>query len=82
MLSRRVQILMDEERYARVSAEARARKVSFAEVIREAVDMALPPRWPERSTAGEAILSAAPMEVPTSVADLKAELHELRDPLG
>ena len=80
MLTRRLHLLLDQERYDRVAAEARARKVSVAEVVREAIDTALPPRWPDRLTAGAAILAAEPMEVPESVGDLRAELDEAREP--
>lgn len=78
MFSRRMQILIDEERYERLAAESQRRKVSVAEVIRESIDIALPPRWSDRITAGAAILDAEPMEVPAEVADLKAELDEVR----
>ena len=39
---RRLQILLDDARYRRVAAEARARKTSVAAVIRDAIDRALP----------------------------------------
>lgn len=82
MLSRRMQILIDEERYERLAEESRRRKVSVAEIIRESIDIALPPRWSDRVTAGAAILDAESMEVPASIADLKAELDELRGRRG
>ena len=82
MLSRRMQILMDEERYERLAEEARRRKVSVAAVIRESIDIALPPRWSDRATAGAAILAAESMEVPASIAELKTELDELRGRRG
>lgn len=82
MLSRRLQILIDEERYERLAEESRRRKVSVAEVIRESIDLALPPQWSDRLTAGAAILGAEPMEVPASVTDLKAELDEIRGRRG
>ena len=78
MLNRRMQILLDEDRYLRLAEESRRRKVSIAEVIRESVDIALPPRWNDRAAAGASILDAIPMEVPETVADLRAELDELR----
>ncbi len=71
-------MLFDDEQFERVSAAARARKVSVAEVVREAVDAALPPQWSERHAAGDAVLAAAPMEVPLDEADLKAELDGIR----
>jgi hypothetical protein len=75
MLTRRVHLLLDDERYERVATAARIRKVSVAEVVREAIDVALPPRWPDRVAAASAILAAEPMDVPDSVAELKAEIE-------
>ena len=37
-MERRLQILLDEERYARISAAAKRRGVSVATVVREAID--------------------------------------------
>lgn len=77
MLSHRLQILLDDERYQRVSAAARQRKTSVAAVIREAIDRGLPMPQRRRSAAANVILSAEPMSVP-SPAELRAELDELR----
>jgi hypothetical protein len=77
-----MQILIDEDRYERLAEESRRRKVSVAEVIRESIDIAIPPRWSDRATAGAAILAAEPMDLPASVAELKAELDELRGRRG
>jgi hypothetical protein len=82
MLTRRVHLLLDEERYLRVATAAKARKVSVAEVVREAIDAAIPPHWSDRVSAGDAILAAAPMEVPETVEGLRAELDALRGRRG
>lgn len=74
MFSRRMQILLDDERYERVQALARQRGSSVATVIREAVDRGLPTVRQRRSAAGRRILAAAPMEVD----GLLGELNELR----
>ena len=78
MLTRRLQILLDEDRYQRLARRARARKVSVAEIVREAIDVALPAHWSDRSEAARVILAAEPMPVPEDPADLKLELEELR----
>ena len=70
MLSRRLQILLDERRYRRLHAEARARRASVGALVREAIDKAFP--------VSKAILSARPMPLPADIADLKAELAEIR----
>lgn len=74
MLTHRLQILIDDERYERVRAVARQRGTSVASVIREALDRGLPATHRRRAAAGRRILDAAPMEV----GDLLAELDELR----
>lgn len=80
-LDRRLQLLLDEERYQRVAALAGQRGTSVASVIREAIDRGLPKPDEERMRAGQAVLEAAPMEVP-DVPGLRAELDELRGRRG
>jgi hypothetical protein len=74
MLTHRLQILIDEERYERVRALARQRGTSVATVIREALDRGLPATQQRRAAAARRILGAVPMET----GDLLAELDELR----
>lgn len=81
MLSRRLQILLDDERYQRVSAIARQRKTSVAAIIREAIDRGLPASQRRRSGAARMILQADPMDVP-GPDELKAELDEMRGRRG
>jgi len=77
MLDRRVQILLDEERYRRLEAEARRRRSSVASVVREAIDRLLPSDRAERMAAGRRILEAEPMPVPDPE-ELRKELDEIR----
>jgi len=77
MLDRRFQILLDRERFDRLSAAARARGVPVAALIREAIDHAFPAISPERARAARDILSAPDMPVPEP-AELRAELEALR----
>ncbi len=81
MLDRRFQILLDDERYERLEAAARARNVSMAAVIRDAIDRAFPPTSPKKARAGERILSAPDMPVPEPE-ELREELEELRGRRG
>lgn len=74
MLTHRLQLLLDDERYERVHALARQRGTSVAAVIREALDRGLPATHRRRAAAARRILSAEPMEV----GDLLAELEDLR----
>ena len=72
MLTRRLQILIDEPRYRRLRAEARERKTSVDALIRDAIDRTLPATPSLRSRAARAILSAEPMHVP-DVQELRRE---------
>ena len=81
MLDRRFQILLDEERFGRLADQARARGVSVAALIREAIDLTYPPVSPRKARAAGRILSAADMPVPEP-ADLRSELEELRGRRG
>jgi len=77
MLERRLQILLDEERYTRLQSAARERGVSVATIVREAIDRGLAGPQEPRRAAGARILEAADM----SVGDpdvLLAELDALR----
>jgi len=74
MLTHRLQLLLDDERYQRVQTLARQRGTSVASVIREALDRGLPTTQRRRSAAARRILAAEPMQVE----NLIAELDDLR----
>lgn len=76
VLTRRLQILIDEERYARLEREARRSHRSVAAAIREAIDRTYPPDLEAKRAALDRILSAAPMEVPETVEELKRQIEE------
>lgn len=76
-LDRRLQLLLDEERYRRVAGLAQQRGTSVAAVIREAIDRGLPSPERQRAAAAQRILDAEPMPVP-DVDALVQELDELR----
>ena len=77
MLERRLQILLDEERYRRVAAAAQRRGVSVARVIREAIDAFVPGSDAKRGAAARRILDAPLMPVP-DVEEFRKELDVLR----
>lgn len=80
MLTRRLQVLLDEPRWVRLSAAARHRGVSVAVVVREAIDRALAdPASDERDDALRRLLAAEAVRVPTDPGDLKAEIAAARD---
>ena len=68
-------MLIDEDRYGRIAAEARRRGVAVAVIVREAIDRSYPDAA-ERRAAGDRILAAEPMPVPETVEELKREIEE------
>jgi hypothetical protein len=77
MLTRRLQILIDDERLRRLEGEASRRKVPVSVLVREAIDAAYPVDAPARQAAARRILAAEPMPVP-EVPALRRELDEVR----
>ena len=77
MLSRRLQILIDEERYERLERAAQRRNSSVAAAIREAIDRAYPANLDEIRAAADEILSAPQIDVP-DMEELKQELEAIR----
>ncbi len=78
MLTRRLQILLDDERYERLARQAAERETSIAVLVREAIDVRYPPVDPRRRAAIGAILAAEPMPVPDDPSELKREIAESR----
>ncbi len=82
MLTRRLQVLLDEKQYRRLEQTAKRRRVSVSTVVRDAIDRDL---WSEadvqRYEAARRFLDSPDMEVP-DVPDLLAELDELRGRRG
>ncbi len=77
MLSRRLQVLIDDDRLDRLEREAARQRVAVAVLVRDAIDAAFPATTPARRAAGDRVLEADPMPVP-GPDDLRAELDELR----
>ena len=77
-LSRRLQILLDEEQHARLTQRAKTEGRSVGALIREAIDLV----WtgPNLSKAAllEEILAAGPMPVPEPD-ELKREIQQMYD---
>ncbi len=77
MLEKRLQVLLDESRWRRLTAYANERNLSVGAVVRDALDRVIPASREERRSAARRILSAAPMDVPRPAA-LRRELEALR----
>jgi predicted ABC-type transport system involved in lysophospholipase L1 biosynthesis ATPase subunit len=80
-LDRRVQLLLDEPRYRKLTGEAKRRRVSVAAVIREAIDH-LPADADQRRVAIAEVLAAEPMALPADPAELRRELDAAHDRAG
>jgi hypothetical protein len=78
MSTRRLQVLIDDERLRRLRAEAQARRSSVGAVVREAIDRTFPISTEQKRAAAKAILSARAMPVPEEIKELTAELEEIR----
>ena len=77
MLGRRLQVLIDDERYERLASAARRRGVSVATVVREAIDRDLESPTIGKAEAAQRFLDAAPMDV-GPVDELLRELDRIR----
>jgi hypothetical protein len=77
MYTRRLQVLLDQARYARLVAFAEERNLSVGAAVREAIDRAVPAATDERRSALKRVLAAEPMTVPAPD-ELRSELDELR----
>ena len=77
MLTKRLQILLDEERFRRLAAEARERRTSVGALVRDAIDRVYPTTTARRRAAARAILAAPPIPALT-IDELKAELDQIR----
>jgi hypothetical protein len=77
MLEKRLQVLLDEGRWRRLSAYAEEHNLSVGAVVRDALDRAIPAARDERRAAARRILQAEPMDVSRPAA-LQRELDALR----
>lgn len=77
MLTRRLQVLLDERQYARLAAFAEEHNLSVGAAVREAIERAVPSTSDERASALKKVFAAPPMDVP-SPEGLRNELDELR----
>lgn len=86
LLTRRTQILLDEERHARLSEEAKDRGTSVAELIREAIDYRFPVTSSDRRAAGaeflrlseeEPMFDLSPEEVRAEILSMNERFFEL-----
>ncbi|MBA2324457.1 MAG: antitoxin [Pseudonocardiales bacterium] len=75
-LNHRLQVLLDDERLARLVKEAERRGSSVATLVREAIDTAFPAEGLSRVDAGRVLLDAEPIEV-GDWSELKDEIEQM-----
>lgn len=80
MLTRRLQVLIDDERYERLKQESQDSGVPVGEIVRRAIDRELPGVEGDdaRRAAIARLLDAPPVPVPDDPADLKSEMRDSR----
>lgn len=76
VLTQRLQLLLDEDRFARLAQEAERRGSSVASLVREAIDATFPPNGPSRSAAAELLLGAEPIRI-DGWNETKAEIEQM-----
>ena len=76
-LTHRLQLLLEEGQFERLSARAKSEGRSVGALVREAIDLAWVQPANARNAAAEAILSADRMDVP-DIDELRRELDDLR----
>ena len=74
VVTRRLQLLLDEDRPTRLAQEAERRGTSIAALIREAIDSTFPPAGPSRNAAARHLLDARPLRI-GDWAETKAEIE-------
>jgi hypothetical protein len=79
MLTRRLQVLIDDERYERLKAQSERTGVPIGEIVRRAIDRALPATAERRREAIDRFLAAEPIPVPDDPADLKKEIQAMHE---
>lgn len=77
-LTRRLQILIEEDRYARLEHIARARGTTVAALVRAALDEVYPSETLSARTAAERFLERAPIDIGVWE-DAKQEIEESLD---
>jgi len=78
-LTRRVHVLLDDERYDRLESHAAAHGGSVAAAIREAIDLAFPDAAMDRQRATEAFLRSAEEHPMPAIEDWSTYKRQMRD---
>ena len=82
MLTRRLQVLVEPEQYARLERFARDQGVSVGEAVRDAIDLVAGPDRERRQMAAGRFLATTDIDLPDNPADLDREVDDLMDAEG
>ena len=74
-LTRRLQVLVDDERYERLERESERTGASIGALVRTAIDERYSSVWPSPEEAGRGLLEAEPMPV-GDWEDMERELED------
>lgn len=79
MLTRRLQVLIDEERYERLRREAAAAGAPVGELVRRAIDREYPAGVDDRGAAGARLLALPPPPGEEPEPDWELQKREMLD---
>jgi hypothetical protein len=79
MLTRRLQVLVDEDRYERLAQASNRLGTPVGELVRRAIDREFPPRGHDRTTAARRLLELAPPPGQGREPDWEEQKQELID---
>lgn len=79
MLNRRLQVLVDDERYDRLSRESERLGAPVGELVRRAIDREFPAPSPDRAAAARALLSMPPPPGDGPEPDWEQQKREMLD---
>lgn len=74
-MTRRLQVLVDDDRWGRLERQAKRRRTSVATLVREAIDLAYPEKQPSATEAAEQFLARPPRDL-GDWDDAKADIEE------
>jgi hypothetical protein len=79
MLNRRLQVLVDDERYERLARESRRIGAPVGELVRRAIDHGFPPDEPDPAAAARALLAMPPPPGEGQEPDWEDQKREMLD---
>lgn len=79
MLKRRLQVLVDDDRYERLTRESKRSGAPVGELVRRAIDREYPPKESDRAAAARALLAMPPPPGEGPEPDWEEQKREMLD---